>query len=98
LSVPIFTGGLIAHLVDRRLQLSPAPGDGEGARRNGMLFAAGLITGEALMGIFIAIPIVSTGSGDVLALPESLQFGRLLGLAVVGALAAWLYATGSRRS
>ena len=34
-----------------------------------MLFAAGLITGEALMGIVIAIPIVATGRADVLALP-----------------------------
>jgi hypothetical protein len=62
------------------------------------LFAAGLITGEALMGIFIAIPIVTSGRGDVLALPAALQFGEWLGLAVVGALAVWLYATGSRRT
>jgi putative OPT family oligopeptide transporter len=98
LSVPIFAGGLIAHLVERRLGLAGAPDDGERAKRNGMLFAAGLITGEALMGIFIAIPIVSSGRGDVLALPAHLQFGEWLGLAIVGALAAWLYATGSRRA
>ncbi len=97
LSVPIFTGGLIAHFVERRLG-DAAADDGERAKRNGMLFAAGLITGEALMGIFIAIPIVSSGRGDVLALPSNLQFGEWLGLALVGALAAWLYATGSRRA
>ena len=97
LSVPIFAGGLIAHLVERRLGTSGASDDGERAKRNGMLFAAGLITGEALMGIFIAVPIVSSGRGDVLALPLNLQFGEWLGLAIVGALAAWLYATGSRR-
>ena len=34
-----------------------------------MVFAAGLITGEALMGIAIAVPIVVSGQGDVLALP-----------------------------
>ena len=56
-------------------------------QRNGMLFAAGLITGEALMGIVIAIPIVSSGRADVLALPSNLQFGEWLGLAIV-ALAA----------
>ena len=98
LSVPIFAGGLIAHLVERRLGASGAADDGERAKRNGMLFAAGLITGEALMGIFIAIPIVSSGRGDVLALPSNLQFGEWLGLAIVAALAAWLYATGSRRA
>ncbi len=98
LSVPIFAGGLIAHLVERRLGAAGATDDGERANRNGMLFAAGLITGEALMGIFIAIPIVSSGRGDVLALPSNLQFGGWLGLAIVGALAAWLYVTGSRRT
>ena len=96
LSVPIFVGGLIAHLVERRSAAAGASDDGERARRNGMLFAAGLITGEALTGIFIAIPIVSSGRGDVLALPSNLQFGEWLGLAIVGALAAWLYVTASR--
>ena len=98
LSVPIFAGGLVAHLVERRLGVASTGDEGERAKRNGMLFAAGLITGEALMGIFIAIPIVSSGRGDVLALPAGLQFGEWLGLALVGALAAWLYATGSRRA
>jgi putative OPT family oligopeptide transporter len=98
LSVPIFAGGLISHLVERRLGEAAAGEDGERAKRNGMLFAAGLITGEALMGIFIAIPIVSSGRGDVLALPANLQFGELLGLVLVAALAVWLYATGSRRT
>ena len=96
LSVPIFVGGLIAHLVERRSAAAGTSDDGERAKRNGMLFAAGLITGEALMGIFIAIPIVSSGRGDVLALPSNLQFGEWLGLAIVGALAAWLYVTASR--
>ena len=32
-----------------------------------MLFAAGLITGEALLGILLAIPIVVTGRPDALA-------------------------------
>ena len=46
-----------------------------------MLFAAGLITGESLMGVLIAIPIVVAKRGDVLTLPQSLQFGGWLGLA-----------------
>ena len=58
-----------------------------------MLFAAGMITGEALMGILIAIPIVTAGRADVLALPAGLHFGGWLGLLVLGALAAWLYRT-----
>jgi putative OPT family oligopeptide transporter len=95
LSVPIFLGGLIAHLVERKLG---GPEAAERAGRNGMLFAAGLITGEALMGIIIAIPIVMSGRADVMALPASLQFGGWLGLVVVGWLALWLYRTGTRRA
>jgi putative OPT family oligopeptide transporter len=95
LSVPIFLGGLIAHLVERKLG---GPEAAERAGRNGMLFAAGLITGEALMGIVIAIPIVMSGRADVIALPASLQFGGWLGLVVVGWLALGLYRTGTRRA
>jgi len=66
----------------------------------GKLVGAGkrLITGESLMGILIAIPIVVTSSSEVLALPAALQSGRALGLAIVGALAFWLYRTGLRRA
>jgi len=100
LSVPIFIGGLIAHLVDRALGLGTTTDSerAEQTKRNGLLFAAGLITGEALMGIVIAIPIVATGRADVLALPPALQFGGWLGLIIVGALAWLLYRTGSRRA
>jgi putative OPT family oligopeptide transporter len=98
LSVPIFIGGMIAYFVERRLGIHGEGPEVERAKQSGILFAAGLITGESLMGILIAIPIVVTSSSEVLALPESLQFGRLLGLAIVGALAAWLYRTGTRRA
>ena len=57
----------------------------------GMLFAAGLITGEALLGIFMAIPIVLSGDGDVLALAEGMRFGGFPGLIAVGAIAYFLY-------
>jgi putative OPT family oligopeptide transporter len=97
LSVPIFVGGLLAFLVERKLGVHDESLAAERAKRNGVLFAAGLITGEALMGIFIAIPIVMTGRADVLALPAAVQFGGLLGLAVVGALALWLYRVGVNR-
>jgi hypothetical protein len=50
------------------------------------------------MGIFIAIPIVTSGRADVIALPGALQFGGWLGLAIVGALALQLYRVGTRRT
>ena len=96
LMTPIFIGGVIAHLVERRLRAKGTDEAGlERGNRKGLLFAAGMITGEALMGIGIAIPIVYSGSADVLALPESLRFGEGLGLAVVAVLAFWLYRTAS---
>ncbi len=98
LSVPIFIGGLIAHFAERKLGIHGEGPEAERAKQNGILFAAGLITGESLMGIFIAIPIVAAGSADVLALPESLHFGRTAGLVIVGLLAAWLYKTAIRRA
>jgi putative OPT family oligopeptide transporter len=91
LSVPIFAGGLVAHLVERYLK----PGDSEGERerihQKGTLFSAGLITGEALMGIFMAIPIVALGSAEVLALPGQWHFGGWLGLLMLAGVAVWLY-------
>ncbi|HEY5781497.1 MAG TPA: oligopeptide transporter, OPT family, partial [Lysobacter sp.] len=63
--------------------------DRDRAHRPGTLFAAGLITGEALTGILIAIPIVVSGRADVLALPEAWHFGPLVGLVVL-AVVAWL--------
>jgi putative OPT family oligopeptide transporter len=98
LSVPIFCGGLIAFIVERRLGIRGGSSEAERARQNGILFAAGLITGEALMGIVIAIPIVMSGRADVLALGESWQSGEALGLAVVAALAFALYRAGIRRN
>ena len=49
LSVPIFLGSLISYLTLEKNQ------------EKGTAFASGLITGEAIMGILIAIPIFLTG-------------------------------------
>jgi putative OPT family oligopeptide transporter len=93
LSVPIFAGGLAAHLVERRFPPTDEEGDRERIHQKGTLFSAGLITGEALMGIIIAIPIVAVGSAEVLALPEALHFGGWLGLVMIAAIAVLLYRT-----
>jgi putative OPT family oligopeptide transporter len=93
LSVPIFAGGLVAHLVERRFPPTDEEGDRERIHQKGTLFSAGLITGEALMGIFIAIPIVAVGSAEVLALPEALHFGGWLGLIMIAGIAVLLYRT-----
>ncbi|MGQ0835113.1 MAG: OPT family oligopeptide transporter [Gammaproteobacteria bacterium] len=97
LTVPIFAGGLLAWVVERTLAgsathgVAPAPEEAERLGRKGMLFAAGLITGEALMGIVIAFVIWRTKNPAPLVLPERYQFGEWLGLAILAALAFWLY-------
>jgi uncharacterized oligopeptide transporter (OPT) family protein len=64
--------------------------------RPGTLFAAGLITGEALMGIFIAVPIVLSERADVLAVPEALHFNQWVGLIVLAVVAWMLYRTSNK--
>jgi putative OPT family oligopeptide transporter len=91
LMVPIFLGGVLAYFVERRFGV---PAHDEAARdrvhRPGTLFAAGLITGEALMGIAIAVPIVVSGKADVLAL-HGWELGQIAGLVVLALTGALLY-------
>jgi putative OPT family oligopeptide transporter len=91
LMTPIFLGGLLAWFVQWRLRRQGLDAtEIERRQRKGLLFAAGMITGEALMGIAIAVPIVSSGRADVLALPAHWQFGEWLGLVMLAALALML--------
>jgi putative OPT family oligopeptide transporter len=66
LAVPIFAGGLIHHAVGKFHKNENTPSEYiEESGRNGLLFASGLITGEALMGILLAIPIILLKQIDV---------------------------------
>jgi putative OPT family oligopeptide transporter len=99
LMVPIFLGGLISYLVERWHRVDPNDDDArDRIHRPGTLFAAGLITGEALMGIFIAIPIVASGRPDVLALPAGFNIGEIGGLVVLAVVAAWIYRAATRKT
>ena len=94
LMTPIFLGGLLAWIAERRLRRQGLDAaEIERRHRKGLLFAAGMITGEALMGIAIAVPIVTSGSADVLALPALWHFGEWLGLVVLAVLAGLLFKT-----
>ena len=69
-------------------------GDDAGRGRNGILFASGLITGEALIGILIAVPIVVSGNPDVLAVAAELP--AIVGFLVIADLVAYLYRAATR--
>jgi putative OPT family oligopeptide transporter len=91
LSVAILAGGIIAALVQRRLTQPEA-----GVPRQGLLFAAGLITGEALMGIFLALPITLSGvwpsvSADPFQLFDTPPFGPWPGVIALAGVAGMLY-------
>lgn len=102
LSVPILAGGIVAWLVERKFGIRGDHPEREKVHQRGMLFGAGLITGEALMGIGIAVPIVVAGSADVLALPETMQLGaqaaQWLGLALLALTAVLLYRAAIKRT
>ncbi|HET6435555.1 MAG TPA: oligopeptide transporter, OPT family [Xanthomonadaceae bacterium] len=98
LMVPIFLGGLLAYLVERRHGMVGTKDESARDRihRPGTLFAAGLITGEALMGIGVGVAIYVSKDREVLALPERFQQGELVGLAVLAIVGWLLYRTGAR--
>ncbi len=93
LEVPIFAGGLIHQLLKAYHKRKATAKDVvELANRQGLLFASGLITGEALVGILLAIPIVISGKPDVLAMVER-PFGAWPGIILLAGVAYWLYHT-----
>jgi len=98
LAVPIFAGGLLhhaAHRTPRRTSRHASAAHSPQAGR-GLLFASGLITGEALVGVLLAVPIVLTGRTDALALAHN-PLGPWPGLVLLLALAAWFYRTARPR-
>jgi putative OPT family oligopeptide transporter len=99
-TVPIFLGGLVAYFVERKAGIGDDPDALERVHRRGVLFSAGLITGEALMGIVIAFAIWLAKSADVLALPDRLQpgvWGEWLGLALLAVIASRLLRVAAKR-
>ena len=100
LSVPIFAGGLIHWAVKGfHKRRKTAAEEIEKSNRSGLLFASGLITGEALTGILLAIPIVILKQYHI-DLPiikyftgESMPFGGWVGAVLLIGVAYWLYRT-----
>jgi putative OPT family oligopeptide transporter len=91
LSTPIFAGGLIAELATRWHRRRHPDGDIERLKQMGLLFSAGLIAGEAIIGVLIAIPIVLSEDANVLAVATSLQPGKWAGIAALAVVGWWLH-------
>jgi putative OPT family oligopeptide transporter len=67
LSAAIFVGGIISASAQR------VASEGDDSSRRGLLFAAGLITGEALMGIMLAMPIALSALWPIVS-PDPFTF------------------------
>ena len=83
-----------SSLSARRAQLADGYDDAVRASESrGLLFSSGLITGEAIVGILLAVPFAAAQSTDVLNLaPEGFdQAALVLGLAGFAFICAWLY-------
>ena len=89
LSVPIYIGGILAHMVKRKS--ATARGEVRQTRENaGLLLASGLITGEALMGVLlgiVAVVLSNMGSG----LPSPIALAPILGLIAAAVVVFYLY-------
>ena len=87
LTVPIFIGGMINHLGKKS-------GASEATEKKGLLLASGLITGEALMGILVAVPIFVSGNKD--------WWPHISGLSLIGPITFlgviyWIYNTVTKK-
>ncbi|WP_018693267.1 OPT family oligopeptide transporter [Algicola sagamiensis] len=77
LSVPIFIGGLLAHYVQKK-SANESETVKKDRENSGLLVASGLITGEALMGVLIAVI-----AAFVMPLPSPMTIAPYLGLAAM---------------
>ena len=84
LTFPIFIGGMINHYANK---ISSQKG-----RNNGLLMAAGLITGEALMAIFIAIPLFFEKALPKYSLPDEI-YANIIGVIILVCIIIGLYRT-----
>jgi putative OPT family oligopeptide transporter len=98
ISLPILIGGALSHFAAK----ARGTGASEGLAGRGMLYAAGIIAGESLTGVILAIPIVLTSNPDAMALPKAWRLsgqssGLMIGVLLYMLLGWLLYRTASKR-
>ena len=85
-SMPLFFGGLMAYLVNRKAkQLAPE------VKQRGNLLACGLVAGSALMDVLLAIPMALLPNPEILNLmPANLKpLSIIMGVLVILGLTSW---------
>jgi len=86
---PIFLGGCIRHYVERRFRSNPE--ELERRRERGILFSSGLIGGEGLLGVGVALYAFYYGKPEGVGLVWPEPFGEIFALALFAALGYLLY-------
>ena len=86
LSTPILIGGLISHFILKENNSTKEP---DSVLQNGILISSGLIAGESLMGILLAL-VASVG---IASMNLGIQTGLVTGLTAISSVVTiwWLY-------
>lgn len=106
--LPIVTGGFISYFAKRSLakKVTVLPAEEQEKQfseteRRGVMFSAGLIAGEALIGIILAIPFAAYERTDMFALPFTggtfVQTATILGTITFAGFAYYLYMLTSKK-
>jgi putative OPT family oligopeptide transporter len=98
-SVPVVIGGLLAHLIQTRLNkrynIRQAQSEMKIAKHKhrGLLLACGIVAGASIMGVILAIPFALRQTSDALKImPDQYMYlTGPLGVLVTAALCAWIY-------
>ncbi|KTD18839.1 oligopeptide transporter [Legionella lansingensis] len=92
-SFPLFLGGMIAMLVQSRLNKQSLDADEKRQRRQrGVLIACGLVAGSAIVDVLLAIPFSILHTPDALTLVGAgwSRYGIMLGVLSTVLLAVWI--------
>lgn len=92
-TVPLFLGGIIASIVNRRLHKQNLSEEIErGKKQIGTLIACGLVAGSALLDVVLTIPFSIWHSPEALRLVSESwhNIGVVIALIAISALAVWI--------
>lgn len=98
-TVPLLLGGIVAYFSQGTWNKTKKTSEEKSLmERRGILFASGLIAGEAIVGIFLAIPFVAYQSTNVFRImPKALENSAdVLGLLVFTGVLYWFYRVASK--